>query len=193
MPKAWKRGPPSTSPMCDHFSEALVDFTMQNWGEIGQKLKRLISLFDQMQGKGVLTNLYWCDFFCVWNTYSALSGVVGLVVIVVWVNYGDQSSSPVREAAVRLQGGLLLSSWTRSCGSRCHRRNSWPELRCQDGHGGRVVAPTSPWLGAPVLWVLLLDVSLHVRPVTTNKPAYISDRTSHLRSLCKVHQLLSSP
>ena len=58
MPKAWKRGPPSPSPMCDHFSEALVDFTMQNWGEIGQKLKRLISLFDQMQGKGVLTN--WC-------------------------------------------------------------------------------------------------------------------------------------
>ena len=61
MPKAWKRGPPSPSPMCDHFSEALVDFTMQNWGEIGQKLKRLISLFDQMQGKGVLTNLYWYD------------------------------------------------------------------------------------------------------------------------------------
>ena len=60
MPKAWKRGPPSTSPMCDHFSEALVDFTMQNWGEIGQKLKRLISLFDQMQGKGVLTN--WCCY-----------------------------------------------------------------------------------------------------------------------------------
>ena len=59
MPKAWKRGPQSPSPMCDHFSEALVDFTMQNWGEIGQKLKRLISLFDQMQGKGVLTNLYW--------------------------------------------------------------------------------------------------------------------------------------
>ena len=54
-----ERGPPSPSPMCDHFSEALVDFTMQNWGEIGQKIKRLISLFDQMQGKGVLTNLYW--------------------------------------------------------------------------------------------------------------------------------------
>ena len=65
MPKAWKRGPQSPSPMCDHFSEALVDFTMQNWGEIGQKLKRLISLFDQMQGKGVLTNLYW---------YRVLSG-----------------------------------------------------------------------------------------------------------------------
>ena len=60
MPNAWKRGPPSPSPMCDHFSEALVDFTMQNWGEIGQKLKRLISLFDQMQGKGVLTN--WCGY-----------------------------------------------------------------------------------------------------------------------------------
>ena len=53
MPNAWKRGPPSPSPMYDHFSEALVDLTMQNWGEIGQKLKRLISLLDQMQGKGV--------------------------------------------------------------------------------------------------------------------------------------------
>ena len=62
MPKAWKRGPQSPSPMCDHFSEALVDFTMQNWGEIGQKLKRLISLFDQMRGKGVLTNWYWYVF-----------------------------------------------------------------------------------------------------------------------------------
>ena len=59
MPKAWKRGPPSPSLMCDHFSEALVDLTMQNWGEIGQKLKRLMSLFDQMRGKGVLTNWYW--------------------------------------------------------------------------------------------------------------------------------------
>ena len=54
-----------------------------------------------------------------------------------------------------------------------------------------MVAPTSPWLGAPVLWVLLLDVSLHVRPVTTDKLGYISDRTNHLRSLCKIHQLLS--
>ena len=30
MPKAWERGPPGPSPMCEHFSEALVDFTMQN-------------------------------------------------------------------------------------------------------------------------------------------------------------------
>ena len=63
MPKTWKRGRPSPCLMCDHFSEDLVDFTMQNWGEIGQKLKRLISLFDQMQGKGVLTNWCWYVVF----------------------------------------------------------------------------------------------------------------------------------
>ena len=61
MPKAWKRGLPSLSPICDHFSQALVDFTMQNWDEIGQKLKRPISLFDQMRWRHVLTNWYWYD------------------------------------------------------------------------------------------------------------------------------------
>jgi hypothetical protein len=39
--------------------------SLANWGEIGQKLKRLISLFYQMQGKGVLTNWCWYveDYF----------------------------------------------------------------------------------------------------------------------------------
>ena len=75
MPKAWKRGRPSPCSMCDHFSEALVDFTMQNWGEIGQKLKRLISLFDQMQGKGVLTN--WCWYACSLQLYFPSSLIDG--------------------------------------------------------------------------------------------------------------------
>ena len=43
---------------------------MQNWGEIGQKLKRPISLFDQMRGKGVLTNWCWYEVHLDEGKYS---------------------------------------------------------------------------------------------------------------------------
>ena len=41
-----EKGPPSLSPMYNHFTEALCELYYANWGEIDKKLKRLISLFD---------------------------------------------------------------------------------------------------------------------------------------------------
>ena len=56
-----EKGPPSPSPMYDHFTEALCELCYANWGEIDKKLKRLISLFGLMQAKGVLTNWSWYE------------------------------------------------------------------------------------------------------------------------------------
>ena len=60
MPKAWKRGPQVCLPCITTLQRLCVNFTnyYANWGEIDKKLKRLISLFDKMRAKGVLTN--WC-------------------------------------------------------------------------------------------------------------------------------------
>ena len=51
-------GPPKWLPNGWTLFRGFGGLSLANWGEIGQKLKRPISLFDQMRRKRVLTN--WC-------------------------------------------------------------------------------------------------------------------------------------
>ena len=59
MPKPWKMVPQSAFPMGERtLFRGFGGLSFANWGEIGQKLKRPISLFDQTRRRRVLTN--WC-------------------------------------------------------------------------------------------------------------------------------------
>ena len=54
-----ENGPPKWLPDGWTLFRGFGGLSLANWGEIGRKLKRPISLFDQTRRRRVLTNWYW--------------------------------------------------------------------------------------------------------------------------------------
>ena len=64
-----ENGPPKWLPDGGTLFRGFGGLSLANWGDIGQKLKRPISLFDQMRRRRVLTN--WC-----WYALTQVCGTV---------------------------------------------------------------------------------------------------------------------